>query len=102
MIIVQHSTKDRHISVNGHAGFAKIGEDIVCAGVSTLVQTMVTSIEELTTDKIKYDMSPGKADIYYGNLSKESAALINSFFIGVRLIATAYPDFVSCTEKPNN
>ena len=100
MIEVIHHKKNQHISIDGHAGFAQIGEDIVCAGVSTLVQTMVVSIETLTEDKnkIKYDMSPGKADIYYGNLSKESDALINSFFVGVKLIASAYPDFVHLTK----
>ncbi|OHD13944.1 MAG: hypothetical protein A2086_02030 [Spirochaetes bacterium GWD1_27_9] len=30
----------KNIFVTGHSGFAKIGKDIVCAGVSTLIQTL--------------------------------------------------------------
>ncbi|GIP10017.1 MAG: ribosomal-processing cysteine protease Prp [Paenibacillus macerans] len=34
--------------VEGHAGYAKAGEDIVCAGVSAITVGTVNSIEELT------------------------------------------------------
>ncbi|GJM75658.1 hypothetical protein HMSSN036_78740 [Paenibacillus macerans] len=34
--------------VEGHAGYAKAGEDIVCAGVSAVTVGTVNSIEELT------------------------------------------------------
>ena len=39
------------IKIKGHAGYDEPGKDIVCAGVSTLVQTLIQSIEELTSDK---------------------------------------------------
>ena len=83
-----------HITINGHAGYAQIGKDIVCAGVSTLVQTLIQSVEELTQDTIEYDMKPGKVHIKFWNLSSESRTLIDSFFIGVDMIAYEYPDHV--------
>lgn len=86
------------ISMRGHAQYAEIGKDIVCAGVSALVQTLIQSIEELTTDKIKYDMSPGRVDIYFGNLSERAQLLVDSFFVGVEMIASEYPDNVKLTK----
>lgn len=86
------------ISVRGHAGFAPSGQDIVCAGVSTLVQTLIQSVEELTTDKIKYVISPGKVDIKFWCLSDPARALVDAFFIGVKLIADEYPDNVKLTK----
>ena len=82
------------IKIKGHAGYDEPGKDIVCAGVSTLVQTLIQSIEELTSDKIQYSMSPGTVDIRFRNLSERAQALTDSFFVGIRLIASEYPDNV--------
>ena len=72
---------DGGISVKGHAHYAEHGKDIVCAGVSTLVQTLVQSIDDLTEDKIKYDISSGYVDIKFRNLSERAQVLVDSFFI---------------------
>ena len=82
------------ITVDGHAEFAETGKDIVCAGVTALTQTLIGSIKELTRDKFEYDISPGRANIKYGNLSEESKTLVDSFFIGVCMIADEFPDYV--------
>ena len=82
------------ISVKGHANYGKRGEDVVCAGVSTLAQTLVVSIETLTTDKIKCHRSAGNMVIEHGDLSEKSKLLINSFFIGIDLIAGVFPENV--------
>lgn len=82
------------LSIAGHANYAPSGQDIVCAGVSTLAQTLVVSISEMTTDDIRYDIQPGLVEIKYGNLSKDAQLLIGSFFVGIELIANNYPDYV--------
>lgn len=75
------------IKISGHANYAVSGSDIVCAGVTALAQTLIKSIEDLTDDKIEYEISPGRVDIKYGNLSEKSRALVDSFFIGICMIA---------------
>lgn len=92
--MVEISVRQDGIKISGHANYAKEGQDIVCAGVSTLVQTLIASIENLTKDKIEYDISPGRVDIKYGDLSEKSRALVDSFFIGVSMIADGYPENV--------
>ena len=86
------------ILMTGHANYAEPGKDIVCAGISALVQTLIQSIEELTVDKIKYVMSPGTVDIEWGNLSEQAQLLVSSFFVGVEMIASEYPDNVKVTK----
>lgn len=92
--MIEVSVRKGGITVTGHAGYAPHGQDIVCAGVSTLVQTLITSIEDLTEDKIKYRISPGRVDIEYGNLSEKSQTLADSFFLGISMIAGEFPDYV--------
>lgn len=82
------------IKIEGHANYAEHGKDIVCAGVSTLIQTLIQSVEELTADKIEYSMSPGTVDIKFWCLSGETKTLIDAFFIGVGMIANTYPENV--------
>lgn len=82
------------ITIEGHAGYAEIGKDIVCAGVTALTENLVKSIESLTSDKIQYDISPGKADIHYRNLSEAGKLLVDSFFLGICLIADDFPEYI--------
>ena len=88
------SVRKDGITVSGHANYAEAGKDIVCAGVSALIQTLIKSIGDLTEDKIEYEISPGRADIHYRDLSDAGKLLIDSFFIGVCQIADEFPDHV--------
>ena len=82
------------VTVSGHANYAGVGKDIICAGVTSLTQTLIKSMNDLTEDKIEYEMSPGRADIKYRNLSKEGKLLVDSFFIGICLIVNEFQDYV--------
>ena len=88
------SVRKDGITIEGHANYAEYGKDIVCAGVTALMRTLVKSIEDLTEDEIEYEISSGKVDIHYRNLSEKSKTLVDSFFIGVCLIADEFPDHV--------
>lgn len=85
--------KDR-ITVCGHAQYEASGKDIVCAGVTALVTTLIDSITGLTNDKIQYEIMPGWADIHFRDLSEDSKLLVDSFFLGVCMIANEFPSNV--------
>ena len=80
--------------ITGHAGAGPPGSDIVCSAVSTLFQTLISSMEELTEDKIEYKTRPGCSWLIYRDLSEYGKILIESFFIGISGIVGAYPDNV--------
>ncbi len=82
------------IMISGHAGYAPTGSDIVCAGVTALTQELIGSMEGLTDDRIETDIGSGMASIQYGDLSEEGRLLIDSFFIGICMIAEEFPDYV--------
>lgn len=88
------NVREGGITVSGHAGFAETGKDIVCAGVTALTQSLIRSMHGLTKDKIEFEVSPGRVDIKYRNLSEAGKLLVDSFFIGVCLIADEFPDNV--------
>lgn len=92
--MIEVSVRQDKITVAGHSGYAPPGSDIVCAGVSVLFQTMIKSVLDLTDDRISYNIAPGASDMTYGNLSEKAKTLVDSFFIGVSMIASEYPDHV--------
>lgn len=92
--MIEVSVHEGEIKISGHANYAVFGSDIVCAGVTALAQTLIKSIEDLTDDKIEYEISPGRVDIKYGDLSEKSRALVDSFFIGICMIADEFPEYV--------
>ena len=85
---------EENITLDGHAGYAEPGKDIVCAAVTALTQTMVHSIKALTEDKPEYTVSPGKFEMEIKDLSEKSKTLVDSFFIGICKIAEEFPEHV--------
>ena len=88
------SVRKDGVAVSGHANYAEVGKDIVCAGVTALVQGLIRSMESLTRDQIQYDIASGRTDIEFGDLSEAGMLLVDSFFIGVCQIADEFPDHV--------
>lgn len=84
-----------HIIIDGHAGYAEPGKDIICAGVTVLAFTLINSIEALTDDEIEYQAEkPGHIEIEFKDLSERGNLLVDSFFIGIGEISKAYPEYV--------
>lgn len=92
--MIEVRIRPERIEISGHAGYAEPGKDIVCAGVTALTQTLIQSIEDLTDDEMEYRISPGRVDINHGNLSEKSKTLVDSFFIGIRMIADEFSEYV--------
>lgn len=80
------------LTVDGHAGYAETGNDIVCAAVSALAQGLIYSLDALTDDRISYHVMDGHIDIEYENLSEQGELLIDSFFIAVSAVQETYGD----------
>ena len=80
------------IEVTGHAGYSKIGNDIICAAVSALTQSLIHSLEALTDDKITSTIASGHVNIKFRNLSEAGKLLVDSFFIAVSDLQRTYGD----------
>ena len=68
MIEVQALKEKGHYKsfhIQGHAGYADAGEDIVCAAVSALVINTINSIEEFTEDAFTCDCKDGMIESWH-------------------------------------
>jgi len=85
--------------IEGHAGYAKAGKDIVCAGVSTLAINTINSIEAFTETKFNYFGNVEDGLMMFTlvpPISSEAELLLKSFQLGVKSIADEYGKYVNC------
>lgn len=90
MLLIAINITRTGLTVDGHAGYAKTGNDIICAAVSALTQGLVHSLKALTDDEISYHIADGHIDIEYKDLSEKGCLLVDSFFIAVNDIQRTY------------
>lgn len=89
------------MSVTGHAGAAPKGADLVCAAVSTLVQTFAGWAEEQgKKGKLETDvrMGEGRAVIAANAGIFQMAQMLNCFEIvcfGLEKLARQYPEYIT-------
>lgn len=92
MILIQ--MYDNGFIIEGHAGYAEPGKDIVCAAVSALSQTCVMSIENLTDDEYVCSQDNGYMELKCKNTSDDTKLLLRAFETGARAIFGNYKKFV--------
>ena len=75
----------------GHAGYAKQGQDIVCAAVSALIINTVNSIERFTEDEIEVREEDGFVSFRFKKpVTKQGELLMDSLILGLTEIEKSY------------
>ena len=92
--MIDVTVREDRVTVSGYANYAASGEDIICAAVTALSINLFKSLTDLTEDKIEYDNQPGRVDIKYGDLSEKAKTLVDSFFIGICLVADEFRGYI--------
>ena len=81
------------IVMEGHAGYAEEGEDIICAAVSALAINFYNSVETFTEDA--FEGAAGQEDVQFdfrftSDISPESQLLMKSLVLGLQNIEKDY------------
>lgn len=84
--------------VSGHADAAPHGQDIVCAGVSSLTQSAVLGVTEYLQRKVKVAVDPGKLVLELQETDSLTSAILETMLLGLTEIAKLYPKFVRIKE----
>lgn len=94
----------RCITIKGHAGYGRYGEDIVCAAVSVTAYTAAGALQDLAGIEGCYVEKDGYMRISVpGDISgeqKQTARIIlETASIGLKQIEMEYGDYVSVTDE---
>ncbi|NLM52030.1 MAG: ribosomal-processing cysteine protease Prp [Firmicutes bacterium] len=107
MIHVRVKRTDGHITginVKGHSGSAPKGEDIVCAGVSALVQTLYFSLQKLLQLELEAKIREGYFDMRIPqnlpeSLQEKTALLAEATLVGLAAMAKSYPEYLQVHDE---
>lgn len=97
MVKAKYTVEDNihTLTVSGHANYAECGKDIVCAGVSSIVQALIAWIEENYYKANCISVSPKEGEVIISCEGGEDiAAVFHMASIGLGQIADSYPDHV--------
>lgn len=82
------------MDVDGHAGFAKLGEDIVCAAASMLSQAIVFALEGVSDIALHSEIADGHLSVGCTE-TPETEAMMRVARAGFDHLRQAFPDYVS-------
>lgn len=90
------------LEARGHSGYNSEGQDIVCAAVSTLVQTLAVGlIDVLHLENVEEHIDPSKASMSYRwkePVTPELTVLTETIFLSLKGIQQVYPDYIKIFE----
>ena len=95
------------LEVNGHAGYAEVGKDIVCSAVSILTYTLAHIFTEMERNErlrepvtIKMDSGNTVIHALFNDIYSFGKAChsLNVIVEGYRLLAIRYPEYVKVIE----
>jgi uncharacterized protein YsxB (DUF464 family) len=86
------------IWVIGHANTAPHGQDIVCAGVSALAQSILYGLNEHTKARFTHEAKPGYIHVKMLSQNERARALLGTLVSGLVQMALAYPNTIKFKE----
>ena len=92
------------VNIEGHAGYDKIGSDIVCSAISILGQTLLAYLDT-DNDVFKYELKEGHIWAYAKGKNVRTA--FHVIMAGYWLISHNYPNYLSvdrgcCIQRSND
>lgn len=101
-IKITHYPEYNQITIEGHAEAGPKGQDIVCAGVSALLHTLIANVTHWQDQgylmDCRYEERDGYAQVSYVPKSRWNhilAAITEAICVGWQGIAEEYPEHVS-------
>src|SRR4051794_36931106 len=106
-VTVERSSVDHRIvgfTVKGHAGFADLGKDIVCAGVSAVTVGTINAVESKLNVRLEHSMKHGLLQVAVPssaehNLDKGLQLLLESMVVMLESIKLSYGKYITIQEK---
>ena len=103
MVEIEYDRKSLTLNAKGHAGSDTYGHDLVCAGVSTLVYTLIGNLDRLhgvDYGDIEIRLEPGDSQVrFMAEKGKDSvpALIFQTICVGFEMLEQQFPEFVRYT-----
>lgn len=89
----------KEITISGHAGYSHVGNDIVCAAVSSIVITSINAILRLDQDAIQYEEDEGFISINVLKHDKVTVTLITNLIELLIELQNDYKKYIKINKE---
>ncbi len=87
------------IEISGHAGFAPKGEDLVCAGVSSIVFGTLNALDQMCADSVDLEVSK-TIKMHVKNLLDETCQIIlKTMMIQLKTIEEQHYEYIEIKQE---
>lgn len=91
--------KDYKLTIEGHAGSAEYGHDLVCASATILFYTAIENLDQISERyKLVLDIRSESGDAYVKVLTRKPVEAVEDIFhiilIGYKVLEGMYPECV--------
>ena len=99
MITFHYSRNPLCLQTQGHARSGEKGNDLICAGVSTLMYTLAQTVRQLTEEGLAegslVELEPGRGLVScHAREGSPAEAVFNGIYTGLKTLAAHYPQYV--------
>lgn len=97
MVTVKVCTKADNITsieVSGHAASAEAGEDLVCAGVSSISVGALNALDELCTNKCLLEMKEAHIYIEVKTDDETVQTILHTLYIQLKTMNMSYKEYI--------
>lgn len=91
--------------IQGHAGFAEYGQDIVCAGISILAQGILIGLKDILGERVKFCKRAGYLKVEvdpcvaYRDAPK---AILRTLELSILSMANEYPEHIDVMYRSSD
>ena len=90
------------VVASGHTGFGEAGEDIVCAGISTLIQASLLGLLQVAKVNVRYTVNEQDGSLRFtlpAEMTPEERhdadVILNTMLCGIQDFYTEYSDYIN-------
>lgn len=103
MTVVEIVRKDGHIvslSADGHTGYGVEGEDIVCAALSSIIQTALLGLMQVAGVAVKFTRRDEDGFLEFslpallGQIRRDADMILDTMLLGISDLYESYSDFI--------
>ncbi|MDF9824422.1 uncharacterized protein YsxB (DUF464 family) [Breznakia sp. PF5-3] len=82
------------ITITGHANSAEYGQDLVCAGVSSIAVGILNTLDELCTNMCILEMNDAHIYIEVKTDDKTVQTILKTLYIQLKTMTESYKEYI--------
>lgn len=95
MITIHFFEEKKGVRISGHSGYAREGNDIVCASVSSAVYMVANTLTEVINADVDIKVSDAFLELSLRTATSYTDMLIDGLYLHLNQLSEQYPQYIA-------